>query len=120
MSLLQHSSPGDFRPWDLIKRRNSLTGIYLNLNELNTVKSAYKKPSCGNHSVLFLMQRCYFQEQPEKFLKLVHKKLFIKHFLFLFFSYSVTLYSISTVNRHNRQPSQHFLCVLSASVPSCN
>ena len=45
----------------------------------------YKKPSFGNQPVLLLIQGCYFQEQPEKFLKSVHKKHLIKYFLFLFF-----------------------------------
>ena len=51
------------------------------------------------------------------------KKLFIKYYLFLFFSCSVILYSISAVSRHNRQSSHHFLCTVSASVaslPSCH
>ena len=61
----------------------------------------YKKPTFGNQPVLFPIQGCYFQEQPEKFLKSVHKKLFIKYYLFLFISYSVILCSISAVSRHN-------------------
>ena len=52
-----------------------------------------------------------------KFLKSVHKKLFIKYFLFLCLSCSVTLHSISAVSRYNRQSSHHFLSTLSVCVP---
>ena len=63
------------------------------------------EPSFGNQPVSFRMQKCYFQEQPEKFQRSVDKKLFIKYFLLLFFSHSVILYSISAISRHNKQSS---------------
>ena len=37
---------------------------------------AYKKPIFENHPVLFLIQGCHFQKQPEMFLNLKDKKHF--------------------------------------------
>ena len=50
--------------------------------------------------------------------KLCTSETFCKIFSHLVFSYSVIIYSISAVSRHNRQSSYHFLCTMSASVAS--
>ena len=54
------------------KTRVDIKTLFVNSDSMTVIQQepSYKKPSFGNQPVLFLIQGCYFQEQPEKFLKL--------------------------------------------------
>ena len=83
---------------------------------LNTERTRLWETQFWKSACLFLTQGCYFQEQPEKFLNVVHQKVFSVLVSRLFCS---SLFH-SAVSRYNRRSSHLFLCNLSASVPSCH
>ena len=52
--------------------------ILIEMKPIDAIKETLKS------SCFVSLQGCYVQEQPEKFLKSVHKKLLVTYFLFLF------------------------------------